>query len=277
MTYNLRSNASRRVLRPRDGLKPPARYAPDVAVRTSPRNWVKKNHAFTRWTAKVLQAFVDSQKLAPGAPPEVLEASQKALDRYAELVSRVKVAPRPAPAGRTNQPFGLENRERKRIADELFRNNRFSDEYYTPKKAWEPFMDRQTAFWLPHKHTAVWEPFAGDGQCYKNLYELGCLPQANPEKDFWANTKAPEGTEYIVTNPPFSSKWLVLDALLENRINSAIILPWQCFYNYGLTRLEALRKRHGGTWSRHELGTNKFNRPDGTTKHIGCYILHWEF
>lgn len=242
MTYNLRSNASRRVLRPRDGLKPPARYTFAEPVRPSPRNWVKKNHAFTQWMAKV--------------------------------------APRPAGAvsqGRTNQPFGLDNRERKRIADELFRNNRFSDEYYTPLEAWEPFMDGQRAFWLPDKHTAVWEPFAGDGQCYKNLYELGMLPLANPEKDFWANTKAPEGTDYIVTNPPFSSKWLVLDALLENRLPSAIILPWQCFYAHGLTRLEALRQRHGGTWSRHELGTNKFNRPDGTTKHVGCYILHWEF
>jgi hypothetical protein len=240
MTYNLRSNASRRVLRPRDGLKPPARYAPAVAVRPARTHRVK---------------------VAPRVPRLPRPFAGKG------AVSQ----------GRTNQPFGLDNRQRKRIADELFRNNRFSDEYYTPKKAWEPFMDGQRAFWLPHKHTAVWEPFAGDGQCYKNLKELGVLPLANPEKDFWANTKAPEGTEFIVTNPPFSSKWLVLDALLENRLPSAVILPWQCFYSYGLTRLEELRKRHGGTWSQHELGTNNFNRPDGTKKHIGCYILHWEF
>lgn len=255
MPYNLRSNANRYVLRPRDGLKPPARYAPAVAV---PPRALEALKALT----KALNALMD------GETPEKLEAGRKVLQRY---------APRPAGSGLTNQPFGLDNRERKRIADELFRNNRFSDEYYTPLEAWEPFMDGQRAFWLPHKHTAVWEPFAGDGQCYKNLKELGVLPLANPEKDFWANTKAPEGTEYIVTNPPFSSKWLVLDALLENRLPSAVILPWQCFYGYGLTRLEALRKRHGGTWSRHELGTNSFNRPDGTKKHIGTYILHWEF
>ena len=179
---------------------------------------------------------------------------------------------------RTKQPLGADNATRKHLAAMLEFHNRFSDEYYTRAECWAPFLQEEECGAAPAPGAAVWEPFAGDGACYEMLRGFGLETLGRPgQSDFWANTRAPRGTEWIVTNPPFSSKWLVLDALLENRLPMAVILPWQAFYGNGVLRLDALRARHGGTWSRHACGTHAFNRPDGTTKDVGCYILRWVF
>jgi len=158
---------------------------------------------------------------------------------------------------------------RRTVATRLFRNNKFSDEYYTPAAAW--------AEWVRDNNiTKIYEPFAGDGSVEKEWKALG-VKAVLDGRDFWEQTSAPD-SDWVATNPPFSFKWLVLETLLErfqNNKNLAIILPWHSFYSNGLKRLTWFQNKYGGAWSRRSLSTagSLFRTPDGGTKAIGCYIL----
>ena len=160
--------------------------------------------------------------------------------------------------------------ERKELADRLFRENRHSDEYYTSAWAWKDFADMRNI-------RTVWEPFAGDGAIADewNRTSVDCIMGVG---DFWKQSLPQDEFDYIATNPPFSSKWLVLETLLEHKKPLAVILPWNAFYRGGLERLEWLRKTYGGRWMKHKIpdkGLLFWHPPANAYKKIGCYILEW--
>lgn len=78
-----------------------------------------------------------------------------------------------------------------------------SDNYRTPKQAWE----RINKF-IP-KDKVIWEPFYCDGSSGQHLRDLGCKEVIHQDEDFFKHNHG----EVIITNPPFSKKRQVLNRL----------------------------------------------------------------
>jgi hypothetical protein len=170
----------------------------------------------------------------------------------------------------TKSPFKYSLKDRKAISEELFTNNKFSDEYYTRGKTWERFITSTNI-----KGKTVYEPFYGDGTSALTKH---CKVVFTPG-DFWDTiTTAPE--HLILTNPPFSFKWLVIQTLLELRRSFAMILPWQSFYNSGLKKIKYLIQQYGGKAYCFNLTGSEcdfYHPADKNMKRIGCKILFWIF
>jgi hypothetical protein len=180
--------------------------------------------------------------------------------------------------------------ERAVIARELFEDNKYSDEYFTSRHAWDGFMGTKIHD-LIQDIQFVLEPFAGDGSVAKEWKQIRTLHGNGihcelMKGDFWDNAIAgvdiPDCYDYIATNPPFSSKWLVLETLLEwakpKKLKLAVILPWGCFYGSGKDRLDWFQGHFGGKWARHDIpdkGQHFWHPPEKCYKKVGTYILEW--
>jgi hypothetical protein len=159
------------------------------------------------------------------------------------------------------------------VADYLFKTNKVSDEYYTPIHTWRRFLSGEP-------HTAFWEPFYGDGSGVQGLSDAGYTVVGQPG-NFWDIDWANAPTEHILSNPPFSFKWLVIEELLRHRREFSLILPWQtfCENSGGAIKLRRLMQVYGGTYTEFKLRgkENEFILPNGSKKPIGCSILCWRF
>jgi hypothetical protein len=178
--------------------------------------------------------------------------------------------------------------ERERFATFLFTNNKVSDEYYTRSNSWERFLVDNNLI-----GKKVFEPFYGDGTSRKSLD--GLVDVVGEDRDFWEQVKDLNSTfnqnEYdlILSNPPFSFKWLVIQTLLEKKKDFALILPWQSFYDKKddekkVIKSECPLKKYqaifGGTYTCFNMKGNelRFWSPQSQQyKHIGCKILYWKF
>lgn len=175
----------------------------------------------------------------------------------------------------------LTDRTPRGVADYLFNHNTVSDEYYTPIAVWDRFLCTQP------KNTTYFEPFYGDGSGVKNLKDAGYDIVSSP-CNFWDIDWANTPNYPILSNPPFSFKWLVIETLLKNRRDFNLILPWQTFVDTaikhdGADKLRMLKSIYGGDYTVFKLHDNKkfpentFIMPNGDSKKIGCKILVWRF
>ena len=159
------------------------------------------------------------------------------------------------------------------VAEFLSITNKKSDEYYTPFATWARFLSTE-------KHTAYWEPFYGDGSGVQGLRDAGYTIHGQPI-DFWDIDWSNAPDVPILSNPPFSFKWLIIEELLKHRREFHLILPWQTFIeqNGGAVKLRRMMAVYGGSYTGFKLrhSENKYVQPDGTVKPIGCLILSWRF
>lgn len=159
---------------------------------------------------------------------------------------------------------------RRQVAEDKYNNNSFSDEYYT-RTSWDRFIQD---YGLEGK--TVVEPFAGDGSFIEHLRQKVNVVTTNA--NYWDVLEAgtlPEG--FIMSNPPFSCKWEIIESLLEMRRDFALILPWQVWTN---KRLHMLHGIYGGTHTKYNLkGHEKmfYNPRTNKMEVIGVYILVWKF
>jgi hypothetical protein len=177
--------------------------------------------------------------------------------------------------------------QRRAKSEELFANNKVSDEYYTRGETWERFLKEYGLV-----GTTVFEPFCADGSSKKALEGLVDV-KSRQGANFWDIYEDPEFADLLVlSNPPFSFKWLIIQTLLEKKRDFALILPWQSFIDreeegrkYWECPLKKYKRRWGGDYIVFKL-TNKekkFWKPttlngkedEGEWKEIGCSILYW--
>jgi hypothetical protein len=163
--------------------------------------------------------------------------------------------------------------QRKEFSEYLFKANKVSDEYYTRGHTWARFIEDYGL-----TGTTIFEPFYGDGTSREAL--AGLVSVVGKAGDFWDNINAPDcPQEYIMTNPPFSFKWLVIQTFLEKRRPFAMIMPWQLFYT-SVERLNDYAEHYGGSWTKYKLKAQeqKFWSPTQEKMvGIGCSILVWTF
>lgn len=159
------------------------------------------------------------------------------------------------------------------VADQKTASNKCHDEYYTRGGTYARLIRE-----LKLEGQSVVEPFGGDGSYKRMMKCLGVKP-VGMTGNFWdKHTKIPAG--FILSNPPFSSKWEVLETLLEQRRDMALVMPFQSFYNAGEKKLNELQSIYGGVWSRFDLrGYERwfYNAKTGEDTEIGCQILIWRF
>ena len=161
------------------------------------------------------------------------------------------------------------------LATQKFNKNKFSDEYYTRSASWERFVADAGL-----KGKTVYEPFYGDGSSRAELAKLG-VTQIGKAGDFWENIVAPDcPANFIMSNPPFSFKWEIMETLLERKRSFALILPWQTFYQSGARKIRNLQEKYGGKYIRYNLRgeENHYYSPkDKKMMPIGTSILLWTF
>jgi hypothetical protein len=165
--------------------------------------------------------------------------------------------------------------ERRKLSTILFQNNKRSDEYYTRANTWRRFIE-------DHNLTGktIFEPFYGDGSSIKVLNEAGVNVESKAG-DFWdIITEKNCSKHFIMSNPPFSFKWLIIQTLLERKRNFALIMPFQMFYNSAAKRLNDYQEMFGGVWSKYELKSKEqeyYSLNDKKMIRIGTSILMWTF
>lgn len=165
--------------------------------------------------------------------------------------------------------------QRRALSVYLFKNNKRSDEYYTRACTWKRFIEEHNL-----NGQKVFEPFYGDGSSMKVLNELGVEVESK-RGDFWdIITDKNCSKEFIMSNPPFSFKWLIIQTLLEKKQSFALIMPFQIFYNSSLNQLNNYQKHFGGTWSKYILSSKEqhyYSLKDKKMVKIGTSILKWIF
>jgi hypothetical protein len=161
------------------------------------------------------------------------------------------------------------------LATKKFDKNKFSDEYYTRSASWARFVHDAG---LAGK--TVWEPFYGDGSSRAELAKLG-VTQIGKPGDFWKAIVADDcPTDFIMSNPPFSFKWEIMETLLERKRSFAFILPWQTFYQSGAEKIRNLAKKYGGKYIRYNMRGEEghfYSPKDKKMMPIGTSILLWTF
>ena len=175
----------------------------------------------------------------------------------------------------TNLPIRTLKKHRKmtrrQVAEDKFNNNKVSDEYYT-RTSWDRFIDE---YGLTNK--TVIEPFLGDGSFLTHLKSKVNIITTG--KNFWdvlENNELPDG--FIMSNPPFSCKWEIIETLLEMGRDFALILPWQVWTKK--SRLDMLQFIYGGTHSKFTLKNKEklfYDPKTNSMKAIGVNILVWKF
>jgi len=165
------------------------------------------------------------------------------------------------------------NTLRKYHANLLFKNNKKSDEYYTEPITWERYLTEKG--WIGQTFC---DPFLGDGfltKRMKGLCKIISLGKGN-YFDLIRKKVLPEGR--ILSNPPFSSKFLVIQSFLELKKPFSLILPYQVRFNTQNV-LETYQKVYGGRFNCYLLKSKEqiFTLPNGNKKPIGTFILEWDF
>lgn len=95
------------------------------------------------------------------------------------------------------------------------------DEYYTLKKDAEIIAKHLVR--LPLK---VWCPFNDTGSVWPDVLKQLGFEVVTTDSDFFT-TAPPDGTQCIISNPPFSRKREVMDRIKELNLRFALILPFQ--------------------------------------------------
>jgi hypothetical protein len=161
------------------------------------------------------------------------------------------------------------------LATKKFQKNKFSDEYYTRSASWARFVADAGL-----EGKTVYEPFYGDGSSRAELAKLG-VTQIGKAGDFWENIVADDcPADFIMSNPPFSFKWEIIETLLERKRSFALILPWQTFYQSGAEKIRNLQRKYGGKYIRYNMRGEEvmfYSPKDKKMMPIGTSILLWTF
>jgi len=182
---------------------------------------------------------------------------------------------------------------RRAFCDELFTNNKVSDEYYTEQISYERFIKTYRL-----QGQRVFEPFYADGTSTREMSGLVDVV-GSKGANFWDIYKDPQFDGLLIlSNPPFSFKWQVIITLLEEQRNFALILPWETFYDKKNKQgvvvedcpLKIYQRKYGGkyAWFKCRPYEQFFFHPNddgalhtegraGVYKQIGTHILYWRF
>lgn len=95
------------------------------------------------------------------------------------------------------------------------------DEYYTLQKDAEVIASHLVR--LPLK---VWLPFNDSGSVWPDVLKSRGFDVVATDSDFFT-TDPPDGTQCIISNPPFSKKREIMDRIKNLNLRFALILPFQ--------------------------------------------------
>ena len=100
-----------------------------------------------------------------------------------------------------------------------------SDEYYTPEQTWENVLP-----YLPNEPIVVCEPFFGQGHTYNFLQKQGYFVLGEKDLEFFSDdaTTMLENCDCVITNPPFSIKYDVINRLVELDVPFMMVYPMGC-------------------------------------------------
>ena len=99
-----------------------------------------------------------------------------------------------------------------------------SDEYYTPNKVWDSIIDL-----LPNEPIVVYEPFFGKGHTFDYLKQQGQLTLGEKDQDFFSvnSLHMLKHCDCVISNPPFSIKYEILEQLVDFNIPFVLLFPLQ--------------------------------------------------
>ena len=102
-----------------------------------------------------------------------------------------------------------------------------SDEYYTPEKVWESIIHLLTD--KTNKGMVVYEPFFGQGHTFNYFNKQGYITLGEKNERFFTfdsdvNLKL---CDCVITNPPFSIKYEIIEHLVKLDVPFIIIYPLQ--------------------------------------------------
>ena len=99
-----------------------------------------------------------------------------------------------------------------------------SDEYYTPDEAWDNISQYLS------KDKWIFEAFFGEGHTYKYFEKNGYNVVGEKGLDFFSDDADffMEVADCVVSNPPFSIKYKVMDTLVRENMPFILILPLAC-------------------------------------------------
>ena len=94
--------------------------------------------------------------------------------------------------------------------------NKKADEWMTPIWYWDLIKD-----FIQDK--VVWEPFYGSWQSTVDLAKY-CSVRDTRNQDFF-EASVPEGIDFVLSNPPYSTKIKIINRLEELELNYILLLP----------------------------------------------------
>ena len=107
-----------------------------------------------------------------------------------------------------------------------------SDLWDTPPWVWE-----EVAQFISTKDDVVWEPFVSSTHYSKSCWENLDIQCIETESDFFETTM-PSGCTLLVSNPPFSRKFDVLERVFEENIQRfALVFPANTYASASVKRL----------------------------------------
>lgn len=97
-----------------------------------------------------------------------------------------------------------------------------NDEWYTIPSSWDMILK------YIDKKDIIYEPFYGGGDTYRYFKKKGHKVIGKPNYDFFDDEKLIKKCDAVITNPPFSSKYKIIDRLVKYNKPFILILPLHC-------------------------------------------------
>ena len=99
---------------------------------------------------------------------------------------------------------------------------RTNDEWYTVPSSWDKILE-----YIDKKHI-IYEAFYGGGDTYKYFKKKGFKVIGKPNYDFFEDEKLIKKCDVVISNPPFSSKYKIMERLVKHNKPFILILPLHC-------------------------------------------------
>lgn len=109
-----------------------------------------------------------------------------------------------------------------------------NDEYYTPIEIW----NKINHIFKQFENKIIYEPFFGKGHSFNIFKEKGFEVLGDKDIDFFSNQSLSliKKSDIIITNPPFSLKYKIMDLLVKEDKPFCLILPLSCINTHSFRR-----------------------------------------
>ena len=95
-----------------------------------------------------------------------------------------------------------------------------NNEYYTQPSSWDKILN-----YVDKKNNKIYEPFYGGGDTYNYFKNKGYNVIGKKDLDFFEDEKYIKDCDIIISNPPFSTKYKIMERIVKYNKPFILILP----------------------------------------------------